>query len=246
MYGGSIVGHPGSIERIRPFPLTSGQSRRRYPLWPDVRVIPSRSGRPIRSSKFALRHSLIPRSRFLFFGSCCSMTSAAVGLSRDHPFFVPRSDWRWLRMPFVAKTSSGIVSTLDPDPASRRHDLVWKVLSSALGADAFKERRADFRYPYPRLIHLVSADAPRRADEGIVVVGKTLSQGGLGFYHPKPFHWKRVIASLEDEPGNWVGLLVNIAWCRFTRLGWYESGGSVLAVVDSPLATSHGDVPSKH
>ncbi len=101
------------------------------------------------------------------------------------------------------------------------------------------ERRCETRYPFPFLIHITPAD-DTRAGESIVVVGKHVSERGLGFYHPKPLPYRRVIASLErtgHPPAGhgWYGFLLELRWCRFTRQGWYESGGRFLEAVTSPL-----------
>jgi hypothetical protein len=32
-----------------------------------------------------------------------------------------------------------------------------------------------------------------------------------------------------------VGLVVELAWCRFSRHGWYDNGGRFIAVIPSPL-----------
>ena len=99
------------------------------------------------------------------------------------------------------------------------------------------ERRRENRYPFPYLVHLtpVGADGATPEGETMVVVGKHLSERGLGFYHPKPLPYRRVIASLETPDGHWVGFLIDLNWCRFTRQGWYESGGRLLEAVLSPL-----------
>ena len=44
-----------------------------------------------------------------------------------------------------------------------------------------------------------------------------------------------MIASLEVDGGRWSGFLLEIAWCRFTRHGWYDSGGRFLQAVPSPI-----------
>ena len=87
------------------------------------------------------------------------------------------------------------------------------------------------------LIHLtpVGEDGVTPSGESVVVVGKHVSERGIGFYHPKPLPYRRMIASLEGPNGNWFGFLVNLNWCRFTRQGWYESGGRFLESVNSPL-----------
>ena len=99
------------------------------------------------------------------------------------------------------------------------------------------ERRNEARYPYPRLVHLTPVDADGMAisTESFVVAGKDLGDGGLSFYHPDPIPHRRAVASLELAPGRWLGLLIDLSWCRFTRLGWYESGGRFLQIVQSPL-----------
>jgi hypothetical protein len=99
------------------------------------------------------------------------------------------------------------------------------------------ERRNESRYPYPRLVYLTPVDANGKAisTESFVVAGKDLGDGGLSFYHPDPISHRRVIASFELAPGRWLGLVIDLSWCRFTRLGWYESGGRFLQIVQSPL-----------
>src|ERR1700690_3573037 len=58
------------------------------------------------------------------------------------------------------------------------------------------ERRQDRRYPYPRLVRLspVERDGRTPCGPAMVVAGKTLSEGGFGFYHPKPLSHRRMIA----------------------------------------------------
>lgn len=101
------------------------------------------------------------------------------------------------------------------------------------------ERRRNHRYPFPYLIHLtpVEADGTTPSGKSLVVVGKHLSQRGLGFYHPMPLPHRRVIASLQTGNGHWVGFLIDLSWCRFTREAWYESGGRFLEAVPSPMET---------
>lgn len=113
---------------------------------------------------------------------------------------------------------------------------IWSVLSSLYPRGNLVERRRDNRYPFPYLIHLmpVAADGFTPQGEPVVVVGKHLSDRGLGFYHPKPLPHRRMIASLEIAGGKQVAFLIDLNWCRFTRHGWYESGGKFLRVVSLP------------
>jgi hypothetical protein len=99
------------------------------------------------------------------------------------------------------------------------------------------ERRRNQRYAYPHLIHLTpcTPEGHPKPDESVVVVGKDLSQCGLGFFHRDPIVERRVIASMQAGPTEWVAFLLDITWCRFNGHGWYDSGGRFLGIVPSPL-----------
>ena len=114
---------------------------------------------------------------------------------------------------------------------------VWGLLTTLYPYHDSLERRQENRYPFPYLIHLtpVEADGVTPCDETIVVVGKHLSQRGLGFYHSKPLPYRRMIASLDTGNGRFIGFLIDVTWCRFTKHRWYESGGRFLQAVSSPM-----------
>jgi len=114
---------------------------------------------------------------------------------------------------------------------------VWGLLAALYPHKELTERRRDTRYPFPFLVYLtpVAEDDYTPVGEPVVVVGKQLSEHGLGFYHQYPLPFRRVIASLENGQGRWFGFLMDLTWCRFTSHGWYESGGKFLQAVLSPL-----------
>ncbi|HVX60879.1 MAG TPA: hypothetical protein VHC19_09760 [Pirellulales bacterium] len=122
-----------------------------------------------------------------------------------------------------------------PDDGVRSQ--VWQLLGGMYPSGNGVERRQAQRYPYPQLITLspVSIDGLTTTGRNLTVVGKHLSEGGLGFFHPQPLCDRLVIASLEAEGGRWFGFLLDIHRCRFTRHGWYESGGKFLRAAPSPL-----------
>lgn len=95
------------------------------------------------------------------------------------------------------------------------------------------ERRSSRRYPYPYLVRLspVASDGNSSGGPSIVVAGRSLSEGGFGFYHPQPIPHRRVIAQFHVGNGRWVGFLMDLPWTRFTAEGWYESGGRFLGTV---------------
>jgi hypothetical protein len=114
---------------------------------------------------------------------------------------------------------------------------VWGLLTKLYPRNDLHERRRDNRYPFPCLIHLtpVGDDGVTPDGETVVVVGKQLSERGFSFYHQAPLSHRRMIASLENNRGNWLGFLIDLNWCRFSRGGWYESGGRFIQTVLSPI-----------
>ena len=117
---------------------------------------------------------------------------------------------------------------------------VWGMLNTLYPRNGLAERRRENRFPFPYLVHLtpVGEDGYSPQGDTFVVVGKHLSEQGLGFYHPKPLPYRRMIASLETQSGQWIGFLIDLSWCRFTKQGWYESGGRFLQSVLSPVDSS--------
>ena len=111
------------------------------------------------------------------------------------------------------------------------------LLDSMHPATAERERRRDERFAFPRIVYLM-ASADGEADsrgEVLAVVGKDLSELGLGFFHSEPILARRAIVSLPDPAHGWLSLLMELRWCRFIRHGWYESGGRFLRGLPQPL-----------
>jgi len=128
----------------------------------------------------------------------------------------------------------------DAGPDEEVRTQVWGLLTTLYPQTEMTERRQENRYPFPYLVHLspVAEDGVTLQGEPLVVVGKHLSERGLGFYHPKPIPHRRMVVSLETAGGQWLGFLIDLNWCRFTQQGWYESGGRFLQAVLSPVASS--------
>ena len=103
------------------------------------------------------------------------------------------------------------------------------------------ERRREPRFPFPYLIRLtpVDVDGWTPLPTSLVVVGKHISEHGIGFFHPTPLPYRRVVATLSTgDRWTTVNVLVDLTWCRFTREGWYDGGGRFLGeVVLPPSAT---------
>jgi len=131
-------------------------------------------------------------------------------------------------------------SALATDAGWQENRIASSVRSALFAVDPGRkttERRRESRYPYPYPIHLTPLDASGQPEvlRTFVVIGKHLSPHGLDFYFRLPLPERRVIASLDCGRDGWIGLLLELAWCRFSRHGWYDNGGRFLAVVPSPL-----------
>lgn len=128
-----------------------------------------------------------------------------------------------------------------PSPDDVRSQ-VRGLLGGLYPAGNLPERRREQRYPYPRLLIItpVESDGATRAGEPLTAAGKHLSETGLSFFHPDPLPYRWIVASLQKCDGNWFGFLVDLDWCRFTRQGWYESGGRFVRIVQEPSRAGRG------
>jgi hypothetical protein len=96
-----------------------------------------------------------------------------------------------------------------------------------------RERRHDDRVAIPVLFRLTPFDSDRQPleQESSIVVGKNISRRGVSFYHEKPITHRRALIELADpSAGNFVAE-IDVSWCRFTKPGWYESGGRLIRSV---------------
>ena len=134
------------------------------------------------------------------------------------------------------QTQPALDAGLPPDEIVSRR--VWQIIASLCPQGHHPERRTAQRFPYPKLLYLtgVAENGITPRDDSIAVVGKHLSERGLGFYYQQPLPNRRMIASLEGPEADWYGFLIDITWCRFTEHGWYDSGGRFLMAVPSPIS----------
>lgn len=125
-----------------------------------------------------------------------------------------------------------------PDQEQSLRTGIHLVLAGAQPPRQQLERRREKRHPYPYPVYLtpVARDGSTPVSNTIVVLGKHLSEHGFDFYHREPLPFRRAIVSFELSRGTWIGVLLDLSWCRFGRHGWYDNGGRFLGVVPSPLA----------
>lgn len=96
------------------------------------------------------------------------------------------------------------------------------------------ERRHEDRVAAPVLFSLTPLDADHEPieSETTIVVGKNISRRGLSFYHERPMPHRRAIITLAHPGLGSFAAEIDVSWCRFTRPGWYESGGRLIRPVN--------------
>lgn len=100
-------------------------------------------------------------------------------------------------------------------------------------------RRHGQRIPLPFLLELEPCETSLLApSEGTVVVGKDLSESGIGFFHQNRIPCQRVRLRLELAGIGPLELICEMLWCHFTRHGWYESGARIVAIEAARLAVA--------
>jgi hypothetical protein len=140
----------------------------------------------------------------------------------------------------------GLLSSAPQADGSRQGERIAASVLSALMAVEFRrrgaERRRDSRHAYPYPIHLTpfGPDGKPDVERTFVVIGKHISPHGLDFYCRQPLPDRRVVASLDRGKDGWIGLVLELVWCRFGRHGWYDNGGRFVGVVMSPLLELDG------
>jgi hypothetical protein len=107
-------------------------------------------------------------------------------------------------------------------------------LMTRLSPHVARDRREYVRHPLPALMELTPVDAETEEPLGspVIVVGKSISEQGLGFFHQHAMPYRNAIVRVEAGPAGEMSFLVDLAWCRYTQFGWYESGGRFLRLID--------------
>ena len=130
-------------------------------------------------------------------------------------------------------TPTRTLAPLRPRP-EEMFDAPMRRLIELLQPEINVDRRLYDRVPIPALFKLTPLDTQHGgpAGEAIVVVGKNLAQRGIGFFHDRPIPYRRAVIELDQpELGRWAAE-IELQWCRFTKVGWYESGCRVVRVLD--------------
>jgi hypothetical protein len=113
-------------------------------------------------------------------------------------------------------------------------------LLARLRPNVAQERRRDDRFAIPVLFKLTLLDAESRpyAHEATIVVGKNISRRGLCFFHEQPISHRRAVIELVQPGLGEFAAEIDVTWCRFTKPGWYESGGRLVRTAIQPCRDS--------
>jgi hypothetical protein len=103
-----------------------------------------------------------------------------------------------------------------------------------------RDRRQLARHPLPLLMELTPVDAQTEEEVGssIIVVGRSISEEGFGFYHQHAIPYRHAIVRVDAGSAGDLCFLVDLTWCRYTRFGWYESGGRFLKLIEPSTAVA--------
>ncbi|HEX4412485.1 MAG TPA: hypothetical protein VH107_02580 [Lacipirellulaceae bacterium] len=105
-----------------------------------------------------------------------------------------------------------------------------EALLASLQPSVVRERRRNERCPIPVLFKLTPLEAGSQPipHEATIVVGKNISRRGLCFFHEQPISHRRAIIELMQPGLGEFAAEIDVTWCRFTKPGWYESGGRLV------------------
>lgn len=123
-----------------------------------------------------------------------------------------------------------------------------EALLSRLHPVVERERRQDDRIAIPVLLQLTPYDDNQRPldEEASIVVGKNISRRGVSFYHQQPITHRRALIEVADPVAGTFAAEVDISWCRFTKPGWYESGGRLIRSAPARSGSSTTDGPQEN
>ena len=134
---------------------------------------------------------------------------------------IPSQDWEVVAAP---------AGMLPADSPIRTR--VKRALAAARPPYKLRERRQEARHPFPYAITVTPLDERSQPmpQATLNAIGKHLAESGFDFYCIEPLPYRRVIVTFDLGANERGSLLMDLAWTRFCRHGWYENGGRFLAV----------------
>jgi hypothetical protein len=115
---------------------------------------------------------------------------------------------------------------------------VETLVASWNGPSTFVERRRWHRVPYDRAILITPLDDETNEPVGPSqrVRGRDISLGGVSFDHRETLACRKVACIFEPDSPKSESVIVRLTWCRFTKDGWYQSGGQFVQSIPRPAS----------
>jgi hypothetical protein len=113
------------------------------------------------------------------------------------------------------------------------------LLESNCGVRVATEKRTHRRYPFRRPLTITpvgeQSGRPDRT-KSFAAFGFDISSAGISFLARQLIPARRAVVTCEGPDGRSVNLLFEPRWVRFTRGGWYQTGGRLLEVLPDDSA----------
>lgn len=112
--------------------------------------------------------------------------------------------------------------------------ITWLLQSNSTSGQLSVEKRAHRRLPFRRPITITPvSNATGRPDQfkSFPAFGIDISSTGICFLARQLVPVRKAVLSLEGPGEKTVALLFEPRWVRFTRGGWYQTGGRLLEVM---------------
>ena len=90
------------------------------------------------------------------------------------------------------------------------------------------------KYGHPVLLRPL--DAPPVDGRSLLVSGRDISLGGFSFAHADPLACRRAAVTFLLDGKSRLPIEIRLTWCRFTREGIYQSGGTFVRPLETEAA----------
>lgn len=117
--------------------------------------------------------------------------------------------------------------------------LVASLVAAWYDAPLVHQQRGEHRVSYDHPLALTPLDDKTEECIGqpTIVTGRNLSLEGISFSHREPMPFRKIALTFALPDGEVESMVTRLRWCRFTRDGLYQSGGTFLRTIESPIGS---------
>lgn len=115
--------------------------------------------------------------------------------------------------------------------------LVETLVAAWYESPLVQQQRGEHRIPYNHPLALTPLDDKTEEFIGqtTIVAARNLSVEGVSFSHQQPLPFRKIALTFALPDGEVESMVTRLRWCRFTRDGLYQSGGTFLRTIQSPI-----------